>query len=127
LSSKKKNDANVSAKGFATRAVHAGEWKEVPAGRPTSTPIYSTPTFTYDSMAEMDRVFGGETQGFVYTRHGNPTVAAVERAMTALEEGTGAVAFGSGMAALHAALLASCVPAPSHSLPRISTALRSTC
>jgi len=104
LSGKKKTD--VSAKGFSTRAVHAGEWKEIPAGRPTSTPIYTTPTFTYDSMAEMDRVFGGEVQGFVYTRHGNPTVAAVERAMAALEEGTAAVAYGSGMAALHAALLA---------------------
>jgi cystathionine beta-lyase/cystathionine gamma-synthase len=105
-SSKKSKKAPVSAPGFATRAVHAGEWKEVPAGRPTSTPIYSTPTFTYDSMAEMDRVFGGEAQGFVYTRHGNPTVAAVERAVAALEEGTAAVAYGSGMAALHAALLA---------------------
>ena len=93
-------------RGFNTRAVHAGEWKEVPAGRPTSTPIYTTPTFTYDSMAEMDRVFGGEQPGFVYTRHGNPTVAAVERAMAVLEEGTAAVAYGSGMAALHAALLA---------------------
>jgi cystathionine beta-lyase/cystathionine gamma-synthase len=104
----KKHDpkAPVSAQGFSTRAVHAGEWKEIPAGRPTSTPIYTTPTFTYDSMEEMDRVFGGEQPGFVYTRHGNPTVGAVERAMAVLEEGTAAVAYGSGMAALHAALLA---------------------
>src|ERR1051326_4539065 len=94
---KKAKKEPVSAPGFATRAVHAGEWKEVPAGRPTSTPIYATPTFTYDSMAEMDRVFGGEQPGFVYTRHGNPTVAAVERAVAALEEGMAAVAYGSGM------------------------------
>lgn len=102
----KKKSTSVPARGFSTLAVHAGEWKEIPAGRPTATPVYLTATFTYDSMAEMDRVFGGEAQGFVYTRHGNPTVAAVERALAALEEGTAAVAYGSGMAALHAALLA---------------------
>jgi cystathionine gamma-synthase/methionine-gamma-lyase len=54
----------------------------------------------------MDRAFSGEIDGYVYTRHGNPTVAAVERVMVALEGGAGACAFGSGMAALHAALVA---------------------
>ncbi len=57
-------------------------------------------------MAEMDKVFAGEKPGYIYTRFGNPTVAALERAMQTLESGAAACAYSSGMAALHAALLA---------------------
>ncbi len=89
-----------------TKAVHTGESRTVPNGIPNVTPVYASSTFTYDSMADMDRAFSGEIAGYVYTRHGNPTVAAFERTMLALEGGAGACAFGSGMAALHAALLA---------------------
>jgi cystathionine gamma-synthase/methionine-gamma-lyase len=89
-----------------TRAVHAGEPRTVPTGTPTVTPIYAAATFTYDSMQDMDSAFAGAIDGYVYTRHGNPTVAAVERTILALEGGAGACAFASGMAALHAALLA---------------------
>jgi len=89
-----------------TKAVHAGESRTVPKGFPTVTPVYASATFTYDSMADMDRAFSGEIAGYVYTRHGNPTVAAFERTMLALEGGAGACAFASGMGALHAALLA---------------------
>ena len=91
---------------LATRIVHAGERQPWPAGQPVATPIYATATFTYDSMAEMDKVFAGEKPGYVYTRFGNPTVAALERAMQTLESGAAACAYSSGMAALHAALLA---------------------
>lgn len=89
-----------------TKTVHSGDSRQVPNGVPTVTPVYAAVTFTYDSMADMDRAFSGEVDGFVYTRHGNPTVAAFERTMLALEGGAGACAFGSGMAALHAALVA---------------------
>ncbi|HYN85883.1 MAG TPA: PLP-dependent aspartate aminotransferase family protein [Pyrinomonadaceae bacterium] len=91
----------------ATLAVHAGESRgATPAGAPTSTPVYATTTFTYPSMREMDEVFSGAREGHVYTRHGNPTVGALEEAVRALEGGRRAVAFASGMAALHGALLA---------------------
>ena len=89
-----------------TKTVHSGDTRQFPNGVPTATPIYSAVTFTYDSMADMDRAFSGEVDGYVYTRHGNPTVASFERTMLALEGGAGACAFGSGMAALHAALVA---------------------
>jgi cystathionine gamma-synthase/methionine-gamma-lyase len=57
-------------------------------------------------MAEMDLVFAGEKLGFVYTRYGNPTTAALEEAVRAVEEGATACAYATGMAAVHAALLA---------------------
>ncbi len=51
---------------------------------------------------EMDEAFDGS--GYVYSRFGNPTVEVFERAVAELEGAAGAVAFGSGMAALHAAI-----------------------
>ncbi len=90
--------------GFWTQLVHAGEKLAPPAGRPVATPIYATSAFAYDSMEEVDRVLGGETPDYIYTRYGNPTVAALEEAMRTLEAGAAACAYASGMAALHAAL-----------------------
>lgn len=92
---------------ITTKLVHAGERQPLPAGQPVSTPIYASSTFTYGSMQEIDRVFSGEQPGYVYTRHGNPTTAALEQAMLAIEEGSTACVYASGMAALHAALIAS--------------------
>jgi cystathionine gamma-synthase/methionine-gamma-lyase len=89
-----------------TKLVHAGERKGVPEAQPVATPIYASATFTYDSMREIDQVFGGERQGFIYTRYGNPTTAALEEAIRVVEEGATACAYATGMAAIHAALLA---------------------
>jgi cystathionine beta-lyase/cystathionine gamma-synthase len=91
---------------ITTRLVHAGERQGVPDGVPVSTPIYATATFTYESMQEIDQVFGGEKQGFIYTRYGNPTIAALEEAVRDIEEGAVACAYATGMAAIHAALIA---------------------
>ena len=91
---------------ITTKLVHAGERQPLPGGTPSSTPIYATSTFTYPSMEEIDKVFSGEQPGYVYTRHGNPTLTALEQALLAIEEGGTACVYASGMAALHAALLA---------------------
>src|ERR1043166_7630611 len=89
-----------------TQLVQSDLDTELPLGQPTSTPIYTAATYTYDSMDEMDKVFAGELPGYVYTRHGNPTVAIFEDALRVIECGATARAYGSGMAALHAALFA---------------------
>jgi cystathionine beta-lyase/cystathionine gamma-synthase len=91
---------------IATRLVHAGERLGTPTGQPVSTPIYASTTFTYGSMADADAVLGGEKSGYIYTRYGNPTVTALEQAILSLEGGVSACAYASGMAALHAAVLA---------------------
>lgn len=92
-----------------TRAVHAG--RLIPEGDrggrafiPTIPPIHSSVTYSYERMEDLDAAF--DVGGYVYARHGSPTVAALEEAVAALEEGETAVAFASGMAAIHAALLA---------------------
>src|ERR1044072_9856145 len=91
---------------IATKLVHPGERGPVPEGKSVATPIYASATFTYDSMEEMDQVFGGEKSGYVYTRYGNPTTAALEAAMREVEEGAVACAYATSMAAGHAALIA---------------------
>lgn len=98
-------ERTAAARGFASRAVHAGERAPLPTFRPTATPIYPTSSFVYDDLADADAVFGNERAGYVYTRYGNPTFAALEAAVASLEGAEAAVAFGSGMAALHAAIL----------------------
>ena len=92
--------------GFATRAVHAGERAPGAPIRPTSGPIYASSSFTAASPEDLDAVFAGKRPGYVYSRYANPTTHAFEEAVAALEEAETVVAFGSGMAALHAALLA---------------------
>ncbi len=97
--------------GFATRAVHTGE-RSVP-GRavPTTTPIYMAASYSYPTTGELDAVFAGDEPGYVYVRYANPTTAALEQALASLEGTEAAVVVGSGMGALHAAILAAGVSA----------------
>jgi cystathionine beta-lyase/cystathionine gamma-synthase len=97
---------NLRNKGFITRAVHAGERLPPDNFTPVVAPIHPTVGFTYESMDDLDAVFATSREGYVYTRYGSPTVSAFEIAMAELEQGQAAHAFSSGMAAIHAALLA---------------------
>jgi cystathionine gamma-synthase/methionine-gamma-lyase len=99
--------ATLRGRGPSTRAVHAGERIPLPVERSTTTPIFSTTTFLHPEMESLDAVFGGEQAGYNYARHGNPTVRALEVALAALEDTEEALVFGSGMGALHAAILGS--------------------
>ncbi len=100
-----------SGKSIYTQAVHAGERGPRPDFTPVSTPIYPSVGYLYDDMADLDGVFGGERAGYVYPRYGSPTVGCLERAVATLEGAEDAVAFASGMAAVHAALLGAGVQA----------------
>lgn len=91
---------------LATRVVHGGERRSPGEFHPVSTPIYNSATFYYDSLAEIDRIAGGERAGFMYGRYANPTNQALEQAVAELEGTESAWSFASGMAALHAAILA---------------------
>ncbi len=102
---------DLRQKAFATRAVHAGE--RVPAAdfTPVATPIHPSVGFLYESMDDLDAIFATTRDGYVYPRYGSPTVTAFETAMAEVESGEAAMAFASGMAAIHAALLAAGVRA----------------
>lgn len=89
-----------------TQAVHAGERGPRPDFTPVVTPIYNSVGYLYESMDKLDAVFAAEREGYVYPRYGTPTNAALEQAVATLEGGEAALSFASGMAAIHAALLA---------------------
>ena len=84
--------------GFATRAIHAG-YRPDPGTGAVNTPIYASSTFAQDGV-------GGLRGGFEYGRTGNPTRAALEAVLAAVEEGRFGRAFSSGMAATDCALRA---------------------
>jgi cystathionine gamma-synthase/methionine-gamma-lyase len=69
-------------------------------------PIHLSVTYRYPSMEALDQVFAGTREGYVYARYGSPTLTALEEAVAVLERGEAALAFASGMAAIHATLLA---------------------
>ncbi|MBE3559985.1 MAG: PLP-dependent transferase [Ktedonobacteraceae bacterium] len=81
-----------------------------PTGTPTVNPIYASTTYLHESAEALDQAFEGTTPtgepAFVYARQGNPSACAFEKLLAQSEKGVGAVSFGSGMAAIHAALLA---------------------
>ena len=60
-----------------SRAVHAGERPPSRTFVPTATPIYSTSSFVYEDIEQMDAALGGEAGVFVYGRYGNPTLEAM--------------------------------------------------
>jgi cystathionine beta-lyase/cystathionine gamma-synthase len=87
-----------------TKAVHAGDRKRNGSHVPVTTPIYTATSYFYDSMEQLDRVFGQEEKGYCYTRHDNPNAAALEELVCALEGGAGSQSCASGMAALQLAI-----------------------
>jgi cystathionine beta-lyase/cystathionine gamma-synthase len=89
-----------------TKAVHAGDRKKAGPHVPVTTPIYTAASYFYESMEELDRAFSPEHKAYCYARYDNPSNAALEEQTAALESGHGALACGSGMAAIHMALLA---------------------
>ena len=91
---------------FETLAAHGGEGLEPGDWQPTSTPIHNASGFVMPSFDALDEVFAGRRPGYYYTRDGNPTVRAFEAALAELEMAPLVGAFSSGMAAIHAALLA---------------------
>jgi cystathionine gamma-synthase len=92
----------TSLDGFETLAIHAGQEPDPLTGA-VVPPIYQVSTFKQDGV-------GGLRGGYEYARSANPTRTALEQCLTALEEGAGALAFASGMAAEDCLLRTVCSP-----------------
>ncbi|WP_144932451.1 O-acetylhomoserine aminocarboxypropyltransferase/cysteine synthase family protein [Kocuria marina] len=84
--------------GFRTRALHAGGTPDAEHGA-RSVPIYQTSSFVFKDADDAANLFALQKYGNIYSRIGNPTVAALEERIASLEGGIGAVATSSGMAA----------------------------
>lgn len=89
---------------FDTLLIHGGVEPD-PKGSAT-VPIYQTSTFAFENAEEGARRFSGESDGYIYTRLGNPTISALERQVAILENGYGSIATSSGMGAVSSVYMA---------------------
>ena len=84
--------------GFETKMLHAGHIPDAVTGS-RAVPIYQTTSYVFDSPDKAAQLFELKQYGNIYTRINNPTTAVFEERMASLENGTGALATSSGMAA----------------------------
>jgi O-acetylhomoserine (thiol)-lyase len=84
--------------GMRTRAIHAGARPDPTTGA-RAVPIYQTTSFVFEDVHDAADLFALQKYGNIYSRLGNPTVAALEERVASLEGGIGAVATASGQAA----------------------------
>ncbi|MBL8688084.1 MAG: O-acetylhomoserine aminocarboxypropyltransferase [Rhodospirillaceae bacterium] len=89
---------------FDTLSLHAGQ-KPDPATGARAQPIYQTTSYVFRDVDHAASLFNLERAGHIYSRISNPTVAALEERIAALEGGVGAVCLASGQAALHLAIV----------------------
>ncbi|RJF70583.1 O-acetylhomoserine aminocarboxypropyltransferase [Rhodopseudomonas palustris] len=89
--------------GFETLSLHAGQHPDPVTGS-RAVPIYQTTSYVFQDTDHAAALFNMERPGHLYTRISNPTIAVLEERIAALENGVGAVATASGMAALHLAI-----------------------
>jgi methionine-gamma-lyase len=97
-------DLDTRKCGFSTKLVHAGMAED--AYGSVVTPVYQVSTFAFRSAQDGADRFAGRSNGYIYTRIGNPTIAALEENIAQLENAAGAIGVASGMAAVSTVYLA---------------------
>ncbi|HAS63407.1 MAG TPA: methionine gamma-lyase, partial [Vibrio sp.] len=98
---------NLQNKGYNTKIIHAGQHPDETTGA-LATPITQTSTFVFESAQQGAARFALEEPGYIYTRIGNPTQAALEEKLAVLEGGEAALATASGISAISTTLLTLC-------------------
>jgi O-acetylhomoserine (thiol)-lyase len=92
-------------RGFTTAILHGDRAAAVEHGA-VHKPLHLSVAYGYADARDLAAVFQGRQAGFAYGRQGNPTTAALEAKVNAMEDGAGTVCFASGMAAISAVLTA---------------------
>src|SRR5215211_2230718 len=90
----------MSEKSFETLAVHAGAESVEKHFGAVSVPIYNASLYAFADAETGGKVHNYEAEGYFYSRLGNPTTDALEKALCELEKGEDALCFASGMAAI---------------------------
>lgn len=84
---------------FESRLIHAGDFEDALGS--ATMPIYQSSTFKFKSADHGAQCFSGESDGYIYTRLGNPTIKELENTMANLENGFAGIATSSGMGAVN--------------------------
>jgi len=85
--------------GFNSKLIHGSGFKDALGS--ATVPIYQTSTFVFNNADHGAQCFSGESDGYIYTRIGNPTIGALESQLALLENGFGGIATSSGMGAVN--------------------------
>jgi len=91
-------------KGFNTKLIHAGAFDDEFGS--ATVPIYQTSTFKFKNAQHGADCFAGKSDGYIYTRIGNPTIRAFEQNIAELENGFDGIATSSGMGAVSCVYMA---------------------
>lgn len=91
-------------KGFNTKLIHAGAFEDEFGS--ATVPIYQTSTFKFKNAQHGADCFSGKSDGYIYTRIGNPTIKALEQNIAELEGGYDGIATSSGMGAVSSVYMA---------------------
>lgn len=92
--------SDVDKLGFNSKLIHGGDYDDCFGS--AVVPIYQTSTFKFRDVDHGAKCFTGESDGYIYTRLGNPTIGALEKTLAILEGGFGGIATSSGMGAVSA-------------------------
>jgi methionine-gamma-lyase len=95
---------NTKKLGTNSALVHGGHHPDDTGA--VNVPIYQTSTFAFRDAAHGAALFAGREKGYIYTRIGNPTIAALEESVAGLENGVGAIATSSGLGAVNTLYMA---------------------
>ncbi|WP_299303940.1 O-acetylhomoserine aminocarboxypropyltransferase/cysteine synthase family protein [uncultured Brachybacterium sp.] len=95
---------------MSTAAIHAGWGPAADGHRALTPPVYTSSAYAQTSHSSLKALFERRTEGFAYSRSGNPTTAVLEQRISALEQGIGAIAVASGQSATTIALCALAAP-----------------
>jgi O-acetylhomoserine (thiol)-lyase len=96
--------APTPARGFTTAILHSDRDSPIEHGA-LHKPLHVSVAYAYKDAHDLAAVFQGRQPGHVYGRQGNPTTAALETKVTAMEGGVATVSFATGMAAIGAIML----------------------
>ena len=96
--------ATKPPRGFTTAILHSDRDAPIEHGA-LHKPLHVSVAYGYRDARDLAAVFQGRTQGYAYGRQGNPTSAALEAKVTAMEDGAASVCFATGMAAIGALVL----------------------
>ncbi|WP_428243335.1 cystathionine gamma-synthase family protein [Gynuella sp.] len=91
-------------RGFTTQILHGDRQSTIEHGS-NCKPIHTAIAYGYKDAREIAEVFQGTKPGYSYGRQNNPTTTALENKITTMEQGTGSIAFSTGMAAISAVMM----------------------
>jgi len=95
-----------TGRGFTTAILHSDRETTPIEHGALHKPLHVSVAYGYKDATDLIAVFQGRQAGYAYGRQGNPTTAALEAKVTAMEQGVASVCFATGMAAIEAMLLA---------------------